>query len=1295
MSEAVISVSDVKSRIANCLLKDQFRLRRRLQHCKTLKDDALTAQLNRIVADISRSEALRRARLENLPKVSYPPQLPVSEKKDDIKAAIAANQVVIIAGETGSGKTTQIPKICLELGRGVAGMIGHTQPRRLAARSVCDRIAEELQCQVGNQVGYKIRFGDHTGDNTFVKLMTDGILLAEIQQDRFLNQYDTIIIDEAHERSLNIDFLLGYFKQLLPKRPDLKLIVTSATIDPQRFSRHFFNAPIIEVSGRTFPVETRYRPVSEQDDKDADQLQGIFDAVEELYREPPGDILIFLNGEREIRDTADALEKLKLPHTEVLPLYARLSAAEQNRIFQSHAGRRIVLATNVAETSLTVPGIRYVIDPGTARLSRYSYRSKVQQLPIEAISQASANQRKGRCGRVAAGICIRLYSEEDFNSRPEFTDPEILRTNLASVIMQMLALGLGDIAAFPFLQKPDSRFINDGIKLLEELGAIPLQRDKTGLKLTELGKKLARLPIDPRLARMVLFAADNGSLGDMLVLAAALSIQDPRERPLDKQQKADQCHSRFADPDSDFASWLKLWQYLQEQQEQLSNNQFRRLCRQEFLNYLRVREWQDLTGQLTQLMQEQGYSVNSQSAGYQAIHQAVLSGLLGQVGFKDAEADYLGPRQTRFYVFPGSHLFKRKPKWVAAAEWVETSKLYARTLAKIEPEWIEPLAEHLVTRSYSEPHWEKKRGAVIAYEQVSLYGLVIVPKRAVLYSKIDPAVCHTLFIRAALVGKELGINEAFLEHNQQLIDNVTALEEKSRRRDILVDEETLAAFYAERIPQWANNRIDFAKWWKKKRSEDASYLNFDPNSLFNRDASDITADKFPESWRQGNLTLPLEYHFAPGEIDDGVSLIIPLALLNQLEDDGFDWLIPALRHELLVALIKSLPKQYRRNFVPAPNYADALMQSIAPEHGKLLAVVTERLKRMSGVTIPEDAWDLTSIPAHLKLNFKVVDDKGNTLQQSRSLSLLQQGLQGEVQQSLSQVAEQGIEQDKLTQWSFGTLPREYVKLQAGYEIKAFPALVDERDSVAIKLLDNPQQALHASKQGLRRLLLLNIPSPVKYLQESLPNKAKLGLYFNPFGRVLELIDDCIAAGVDALVAQQAMPQTEAEFIALKELVRAELGDTVLTIALKVEQILTLYHDMQKRLKGKVDLAHVQSQGDIKQQLDELIFKGFVSSHGAARLDDILRYLQAMQKRLEKLPVDPQRDRLLMHEYQKAEDAYQKLLGKFAGSKLLPEPVQAIYWMLQELKVSLHAQQLGTAYPVSVKRVLHAVADIKG
>jgi len=1293
--EPVVTATTLYSQLSDCLMQDQYRLRRRLVNSKKMSGKAdQQPVLQKIAADIQRSVSQRQQRQAAMPVINYPPELPVVASKDQIKAAIATNQVVIIAGETGSGKTTQIPKICLELGRGVAGTIGHTQPRRLAARSVADRIAQELNCQAGQQVGYKIRFGDHTTHQTLIKLMTDGVLLAEMQQDRFLNQYDTIIIDEAHERSLNIDFLLGYLKQLLPKRPDLKLIITSATIDPQRFSKHFFDAPIIEVSGRTYPVETRYRPYTDQEDKDADQLQGIFDAVEELYREPPGDILIFLNGEREIRDTADALEKLKLPHTEVLPLYARLSAAEQNRIFQGHTGRRIVLATNVAETSLTVPGIRYVIDPGTARLSRYSYRSKVQQLPIEAISQASANQRKGRCGRVAAGICIRLYSEEDFNGRPEFTDPEILRTNLASVIMQMLALGLGDIDAFPFLQRPDNRFVNDGIKLLEELGAIEPQRGRQKLNLTALGKQLARLPIDPRLARMVVAASTNAALQEVLVVVAALSIQDPRERPLDKQQKADECHGRFADPDSDFSSWLKLWAYLQQQQDDLSNNQFRRLCRQEFLNYLRVREWQDLVSQLSQLAKEQGLIINGSPPSYQQLHSALLTGLLGQVGFKDVDADYLGPRQTRFYAFPGSHLFKRKPKWVMAAEWVETSKLYARSLAKIEPEWIEPLAAHLVTRSYSEPHWEKKRGAVVAFEQVSLYGLVIVPKRAVLYSKIDEVVSHKIFIREALVNQELGTNDAFLSFNQRLIDDVTALEEKSRRRDILVDEDTLATFYAEKVPQWANNRIDFAKWWKKQRAVAPGFLNFDPDSLLNRDTSDITTDKFPESWHQGNVTLPLDYHFAPGEPDDGISVVIPLALLNQIDDSGFDWLIPALRHELLVALIKSLPKQYRRNFVPAPNYADALMQLIAPEQGKLIEVISQRLKRMSGVTIPDDAWDLSGIPAHLTMNFKVVDEAGKTLQQGRSLSILKQGLQGEVQQSLSQVAEQGIEQENLTQWSFGALPEEYVKLQAGYEIKAFPALVDQRDSVAIKLLDNPQQARQVTLQGLRRLLLLNVPSPVKYLQESLPNKAKLGLYFNPFGRVLELIDDCIAAGVDALIATGDTPTTGQEFKILRDKVRAELGDTVVAIALQVEQILTLSHDIQKRLKGKVDLAHIQSQGDIKQQLNELVFKGFVSQHGATRLPDILRYLQAMLKRLEKLPVDPQRDRLLMHEYQKAVDAYNNVLGKYAGGAIVPETLHNIYWMLQELKVSLHAQQLGTPYPVSVKRILHAVAEFK-
>lgn len=1289
---ASLSLNELYTKLGSCLLQDQFKLRRKLNQVKTATAAEQQHVIPRLAAEQARSIALRQSRLAAVPALNYPAELPVVAKKDDIKAAIAAHQVVIIAGETGSGKTTQIPKICLELGRGVAGTIGHTQPRRLAARSVCARLAEELNCQVGQQVGYKIRFGDQTNQQTLVKLMTDGILLTEMQQDKFLNQYDTLIIDEAHERSLNIDFLLGYLKQLLPKRPDLKVIITSATIDPERFSKHFFDAPIVEVSGRTYPVETRYRPYSELDDKDADQLQGIFDAVEELYREPPGDILIFLNGEREIRDTADALEKLKLPHTEVLPLYARLSATEQNRIFQSHAGRRIVLATNVAETSLTVPGIRYVIDPGTARLSRYSYRSKVQQLPIEAISQASANQRKGRCGRVAAGICIRLYSEEDFLSRPEFTDPEILRTNLASVILQMLALGLGDIASFPFLQKPDSRFINDGIKLLEELSAVEKLSGKATLRLTALGRQLTRLPIDPRLARMVIAASETGALKESLVIVAALSIQDPRERPLDKQQKADELHGRFADVDSDFASWLKLWDYLQQQQELLSNNQFRRLCKQECLNYLRVREWQDLVTQLTQLAHEQQLKINTSAPSYQALHSAILTGLLGQIGCRDSDADYLGPRQTRFYAFPGSHLFKRKPKWVMAAEWVETSRLYARTLAKIEPDWVEPLALHLVNRSYSEPHWEKKKGAVVAFEQVSLYGVIIVGKRPVLYSKIDEAVSQHIFIREALVNGELGLNEAFLAHNQQLIAQVQNLEEKSRRRDILIDDDALAAFYAERIPVWANNRIDFSKWWKKQRQQQPDFLNFDPETLYQRDASDITAAKFPETWPQGNLTLPLAYHFAPGEPDDGISVLIPLALLNQVEDRGFDWLIPALRHDLLVALIKSLPKQYRRNFVPAPNYADAVLQSLEPSDTPLLEALTAKLKRMSGVTIPEDAWDLSSLPAHLKMNFKILDEH-KLVAQGRSLRLLKQQLQGAVQQSLSEVAEQGIEQTALTEWSFGELPKEYIKVQAGFEIKAFPALIDEGKSVAIRLLDNPQRAEQAHIKGLRRLLLLNVPSPVKYLQESLPNKAKLGLYFNPFGKVLDLIDDCIAAATDELITQSLPVQDAERFQTVREQLRANLGEQVRQIALKVEAILTLYHDIQKRLKGKVDLAHYQAQADVKAQLEQLIFKGFVSTHGANKLEDIQRYLAAMLKRLEKLPVDPNRDRLLMHEYQKAETAYTQLLGKFAGQPL-PEEVSAIRWMLQELRVSQHAQQLGTPYPISLKRILNAVQELK-
>ncbi|MEM6983651.1 MAG: ATP-dependent RNA helicase HrpA, partial [Pseudomonadota bacterium] len=881
----MVNLGQLFGELKTCLKKDQFSFKKRLHGVKKITDEAkLTSALEKITADISRSQSLREQRLAGLPNVTYPEQLPVSQKKDTIKEAIANNQVVIIAGETGSGKTTQIPKMCLELGRGVDGYIGHTQPRRLAARSVANRIAEEMQCELGQQVGFKIRFSDQVSNNSYIKLMTDGILLAEIQQDRFLNQYDTIIIDEAHERSLNIDFILGYLKNLLPQRPDLKVIITSATIDPERFSKHFDDAPIIEVSGRTFPVDVRYNPISDiqKEDMEAegDQLQGIFDAVDELCAEGPGDILIFLNGEREIRDTADALSKRNLKHTDILPLYSRLSNAEQNRIFAPHSRRHIILSTNVAETSLTVPGIRYVIDPGTARISRYSYRTKVQRLPIEPISQASANQRMGRCGRVEAGICIRLYSEDDFLSRPEFTDPEILRTNLASVILQMLALGLGDMAQFPFVQAPDSRNINDGLTLLEELQAVKEAKRHQKTSLTQSGRELSRLPVDPRLAKMVLTAHKLGALREVIIIVAALSIQDPRERPQEKRQAANEKHGRFDDPDSDFIAFLNLWNYLEEQQSELTNSQFRKLCQKDFLAYMRIREWQDIVYQISTVCNEMKMKATTNVADSELIHKALLSGMLSHIGFKDEKQLYKGARNSQFHIFPGSGLFKKSPKWMMSAELVETSKLYARINAKIDVNWVEPFAQHLVKRSYTEPHWEKKPGAVIAFEQQTLYGLLIVNKRRCVYSKIDPKVSRELFIRSALVEQELGLNEAFLAYNRELIEDIQVLENKSRRRDILVDEQTLFEFYEKKIPSDINNRAAFIKWYKTQKQQDKRYLHMTREELMQHGASSITEFDYPDTWQQDNLMLPLTYHFDPGQAVDGVAVQIPVALLN-------------------------------------------------------------------------------------------------------------------------------------------------------------------------------------------------------------------------------------------------------------------------------------------------------------------------------------------------------------------------------------------------------------------------------
>ena len=1284
------------SKLNGIMLVDQRRLSARIHGIGKIKSQeaqqAVAAEIQLQIEQAQLRVENRKSAVKN--PIVFPESLPVSQRKGEIQKLLSEHQVIVVAGETGSGKTTQLPKMCLELGFGNLGMIGHTQPRRIAARSVAARIAEELETELGGLVGYKVRFNDQISDDTQIKLMTDGILLAEIQNDRFLNQYSCLIIDEAHERSLNNDFILGYLKQLLPRRRDLKLIITSATIDVERFSKHFNNAPIIEVSGRTYPVEVRYRSVVEEDDQD--QLQGILNAVDELQAEGRGDILIFMNGEREIRDTAEALQKQNLKHTEILPLFARLSAQEQNKIFHPSGLNRIVLATNVAETSLTVPGIKYVIDPGTARISRYSYRTKVQRLPIEPISQASANQRKGRCGRVSEGICIRLYSEEDFNSRPEFTDPEILRTNLASVILQMTALGLDDIEAFPFVDAPDKRHIQDGIKLLEELGAFEMVRTKLGEKrqLTAVGRQLAQLPVDPRLAKMLLTAASQSALHEVMIIVSALSIQDPRERPQEKQQASDEKHRRFSDKKSDFLAFLNLWRYLQEQQKELSKNQFRRQCQKDFLNYLRIREWQDIYHQIRLTVREMGLPINSEKAEYQQIHTALLSGLLSHIGLKEAEKQqYLGARNAHFAIFPNSVLFKKQLKWVMAAELVETSKLWGRMVAEIEPEWIEPLAEHLIKKSYSEPHWSKSRGAIIADEKITLYGVPIVAARPVNYGSIDPMVSREIFIQSALVEGDWNTKHKFFKENQRLVREVEELEHKSRRRDILVDDRTLFEFYDQRIGTEVVSQKHFDTWWKKAQQKDPELLNFERSFLINDDAEQVSKLDFPNFWYQGNLKLKLTYQFEPGTDADGVTVHIPLPLLNQVEMTGFDWQIPGLREELMIALIKSLPKSYRRNFVPAPNYAQAFLSRAVPLEKPLLDTLIYELRRMTGVAVEAEHWNWEQIPSHLKMTFRVVDENGKKIAESMNLDELKFNLKDRVQESISAVADDGIEQSGLHIWSFADLPQCYEQKQRGFSVKAFPAIVDEKDAVGIKLFETEFEQAVAMQQGLRRLLLLNVPSPIKYLHEKLPNKAKLGLYFTPFGRVLDLIDDCIACAVDKLIAEfGGFVWDEAGFEKLRDFVRENLNEVTVYIAQKVEQILSLNHALNQRLKGKMDFTMAFAFSDIKAQLTGLIYPGFVQKSGYDRLPDLQRYLQAVNKRIDKLAQDVNRDRAAMLRVEQVQQAYQQLLAKQPKSKPISDEVAEIRYMIEELRVSLFAQQLGTKYQVSDKRVLNLINE---
>nr|WP_260461015.1 ATP-dependent RNA helicase HrpA [Streptomyces sp. WAC04114] len=1289
---------------------------RRLEGARKIrKPEARAAVLAEIEAEVGKAEERMAGRRALVPEVTYPEQLPVSQKKDEIADAIRDHQVVIVAGETGSGKTTQIPKICLELGRGVRGMIGHTQPRRIAARTVAERVAEELNTPLGEAVGWKVRFTDQVNqDATFVKLMTDGILLAEIQTDRELRAYDTIIIDEAHERSLNIDFLLGYLAQLLPKRPDLKVVITSATIDPERFSRHFGDAPIVEVSGRTYPVEVRYRPLLEEDgdDADRDQITAITDAVEELQAEGKGDILVFLSSEREIRDTADALTKKNYRFTEILPLYARLSHAEQHRVFQPHTGRRIVLATNVAETSLTVPGIKYVIDPGFARISRYSHRTKVQRLPIEPVSQASANQRKGRCGRTSDGVCIRLYSEEDFEARPEFTDAEILRTNLASVILQMTAAGLGDIEKFPFIDPPDHRNIRDGVQLLQELNALdPAQKDPRK-RLTDTGRKLAQLPVDPRLARMVLEADKNGCVREVMVIAAALSIQDPRERPADKQAQADQQHARFKDETSDFLAYLNLWRYLREQQKERGSSSFRRMCKQEYLNFLRIREWQDIYTQLRTVAKQMGIHLNEEDAPDDHIHLSLLAGLLSHIGMKDVKEasgeggrstgknEYLGARNAKFAIFPGSALFKKPPRFVMSAELVETSRLWARVNAKIEPEWVEPLAAHLLKRTYSEPHWEKDQAAVMAYEKVTLYGVPIVAQRKVNYGRIDPEISRELFIRNALVEGDWRTHHKFFSDNRRLLTEVEELEHRARRRDILVDDETLYDFYDQRIPEHVVSGAHFDSWWKHKRHEQPDFLDFEREMLINEKAGEVSKADYPDSWRQGNLKFRVTYQFEPGADADGVTVHVPLQVLNQVTDEGFDWQIPGLREELVTELIRSLPKPIRRNYVPAPNFARAFLDRAVPLQEPLTATMTRELRLMVGVPFEADDFDLSKVPDHLKITFRIVDERRRKLAEDKDLEALKLKLRPKARKALSQAAAataersggESLERSGLTDWTIGTLSRVFETRRAGQPVKAYPALVDDGDTVSVRLFDTEAEQARAMWKGTRRLILRNIPvNPAKFASQKLTNAQKLALSANPHGSIQGLFDDCAMAAADKLIGEFGGPAWDEEsYRKLYDKVRAEIVDTTVRTVGQVQQVLAAWQACERRLKAVHSPALLPNLQDVRAQLDALVKPGFVTEAGLRRMPDLMRYLVAADRRLQQMPTNVQRDTTRMQKVHEMQDEYAWLLEQLPQGRPVPSSVLDIRWMIEELRVSYFAHALGTAYPVSDKRIVKAI-----
>jgi ATP-dependent helicase HrpA len=1285
MSES--NAKTLSARIDSCMLVDRYRLARQIQQLQKDGERGLdvTEKCAALAQRMDESALRLQNRKGNVPKIVYPPDLPVVQRLDDIRSAIASHQVVVVAGETGSGKTTQIPKLLLEMGRGIDGLIAHTQPRRLAARAVAERLAEELNTPLGEGVAYQIRFQEVSSANSYIKLMTDGILLAAIQSDRFLSQYDTIIIDEAHERSLNIDFLLGYLKTLLPKRPDLKLIITSATIDVDRFSAHFNNAPVIEVSGRNFPVEYRYRP---QEDLSADNDLG--EAVEAVLREliaegaqRSGDTLVFLSGERDIRELTRHLRRVDLPGAEIMPLYSRLSSAEQQRIFdlRGRRGWRVVLATNVAETSLTVPGIRYVIDAGTARVSRYSVRSKVQRLPIESISQASANQRAGRCGRVAPGIAYRLYSEADYLSRPLFTEPEIQRTNLAAVILQMLQLKLGDISDFPFVDAPDKKFINDGFALLGELGAA------SDGKLTRLGEQLGRFPVDPRIGRLLLAAADGGCLREMLIIASVLSIQDPRERPADKQQAADEKHRRFWQPDSDFAAYIFLWDYAEEQRQELSSSQWRKLCQREFLSWTRMREWREVHHQLSLMCRQLKLAVNKTPADYDNLHRALLPGFLGQIAIKDEDREYLGARNRKLRIFPGSSLSKKSPKWIVAAELAETSQLFARCVAKIDPEWVFGINDALLKRSYSEPHWDPRSGRVMALEQTVLYGLIVRDKKRIHYGPISPVESREILIRQALVEGRYRGSAAFFKHNQLLIKEISELEDKARRRDILIADEELYRYYDERVPEGIITAKHLEHWLKSAAPPRSLFLS--RGDLMRHNGSEVTEIQFPDTLSCSGMLLALSYHFEPGHPADGVSVSVPLGNLPNLAEGRLDWLVPGLLRDKCIALLKSLPKIQRKQLVPVPDFVDRALPMLQVGEQPLLPALADALRKLSGLQIDVAEWSQSTLDDFYRMNIRVLDNAGKLVAQGRNLSRLCEHLAIKVQQGIAEQGSQGFTTQNLQSWSFGRLPVKYEFKQGGASLTAYPCLRDTGEEVVLELAESVAEARQASVNGVLRLLLLRLAPQCKQLRVSLFKDNALQLQFAALGEQKKTwLEACLlaTARVSFAVLEDQLPQTEAEFDLLWEAGRSQFSDDAVSYAALLQTILKDYANIRRRLKKLNSLSWIHSINDVNQQLESLFFSGFITQFSRTELDQYPRYLQGIANRLERLEGSYQRDRqntlVLQPLQQQLADVLKKSPDKFRTSAGLRE----YRWLLEELRISLFAQNMGTRVPVSEKRL---------